>query len=246
MHPRSRAAILRPTSAWTATVVVSAAIVVVVALALAIGWVATLTTRAATSSLPANVHELDLEVDSGPAVIEGSSAPSIQVRRIDSDAFGHAARERRTLTGGVLHIESRCPRVVVGSCGASYEVAVPESVTVHVRTRAGDVRITGFSGNASVQTASGDIDIEAYCGFDLSASSETGSVHVATACAPQELDLSTGSGDAAALVPPGRYRVLAGSGTGQAHVSGVIRDARAPFTLSVHSGRGSVTIEGGL
>jgi hypothetical protein len=49
-----------------------------------------------------------------------------------------------------------------------------------------------------------------------------------------------------ALVPPGRYRIGASSGSGHERVSGLKGDPAAPFTIDAHSGSGSVTVEGGL
>jgi DUF4097 and DUF4098 domain-containing protein YvlB len=135
---------------------------------------------------------------------------------------------------------------VLGSCSASYEVAVPQGVTVDVHTDAGGIRMNGVSGDASVRTRSGDVDVEAYCGFHLSAESESGNLTVVTACPPQSLRLQTGSGDAAALVPPGRYRIAAVSGGRRQQVTGVNDDPTSTFTITVESGSGAVSVEGGL
>jgi hypothetical protein len=119
-------------------------------------------------------------------------------------------------------------------------------VAVRVRTTDGDVRITGFRGAAAVQTGTGNVDVEAYCGFELAARTGSGDVRIAAACSPQHLVVTTSRGNATALVPPGRYRISASSGAGEPHVSGVIGDPRAPFTIEMHSRRGSVWIGGGL
>ena len=231
---------------WNAAVGVSTAIVVALALALGIGWMASHQSHTATYSVGGPLTKVNLTVSSGDAVIVGSSSSTLQVKRTDEYAFGRSASERRSLTRGVLTIVSRCPKIVVGSCSESYELEVPQSVAVRVRTDGGSVRMTGFSGDTSISTHAGDVDVEAYCGFSLSARSGRGSLHAATACAPQRLDLATGSGNAVALVPPGHYRVGASSGIGHEQVAGVVRDEHAPFTIDVHSGSGSVQVEGGL
>ncbi len=187
---------------------------------------------------------MNLKLSSGNVVIVGSGSPTVAVRRTDDYAFGHPAREHRSYSGGTLTVTSACPRIVVGSCSASYEVAVPETVNVNVVTTSGSVRLDGFRGSGSVQTNSGNVDAEAYCGFNLSAVSSSGDLHVATACSPQQLQLHTGSGHAVALVPPGRYQIEASGHP--LRVSGVTRDPSAPFSLVVHSGSGSATIGGGL
>jgi hypothetical protein len=225
---------------------VSAAIVTLVVLATGAGWLATLHSKIVKYVVAGPVKRLELAVYSGDAVIVGTQSTTLEVRRTDQYSFGHVARERRSLADGVLQISSRCPKIVVGSCSASYELAVPETVMVSVHTTDGNVRLEGFRGTAVIQTGAGDVNIVAYCGFDLAASTRSGDVRVAAACSPANLQLRTRSGDAVALVPPGRYRISTTSGAGPAHVSGVIRDPRAPFTIDVRSRSGTVVIGGGL
>lgn len=231
---------------WNAAIALSTAIVVACALALGIGWLASRRSHTVTYSVGAPLTKVSLTVSSGDAVIVGSSSSTLQVKRTEAYAFGRSAHESRSLAHGVLSIVSGCPKIVLGSCAESYELEVPQSVAVQVKTKDGDVRMTGFSGDTTISTQAGNVDVEAYCGFSLSARSSRGSLHAATACAPQRLDLATGSGNAAALVPPGRYRIGASSGIGRVHVGGVVKDERAAFTIDVHSGSGSVDVEGGL
>jgi hypothetical protein len=237
---------MRNLRGWNAVVAASAAVVVLVVIVSGIWWLVSVRSPMASYSVMNQLTQVDLQLSSGDAAIVGSSSPAVQVRRTDSYSFGHSARERRWVRGGVLHITSRCPRIVLGSCSASYELAIPEGVTVHVRTQSGAVSMTGFNGDATVTTGSGDVDVEAYCGFHLSAASGSGNLHVATACTPQSLKLLTGSGDATALVPPGRYRIAATSGERRQRVTGVKDDPTAPFTIVVNSARGAVAVEGGL
>jgi DUF4097 and DUF4098 domain-containing protein YvlB len=231
---------------WQAAVAVSAAIVTLVVLGMGAGWLATLHSKTTRYSVAAPLTRVELVVSSGDAQIVGTQSTTLEVRRTDKYAFGHQATEQRSLTRGVLRISSRCPKVVVGSCSASYELAVPETVTVDVRTTDGDVRLEGFRGTASVQTGAGNVNVDAYCGFDLSATTGSGDVRIAAACSPAHLEVRTSSGDAVAMVPPGRYRIRAASGSGPPRVSGVTSDPRAPFTIDMSSRTGNVTIGGGL
>ena len=123
---------------------------------------------------------------------------------------------------------------------------MPETVTVDLHTAGGNVRLTGFRGTAVVQTRAGNVNVDAYCGFDLAAITGSGDVRIAAACSPAHLQVRTSSGDAVALVPPGRYRINTASGSGPPRVNGVINDPRAPFTIDMRSRSGRVTIGGGL
>lgn len=229
---------------WSAAVALSGAAIAIAAIAIGAGWVFSHHSRTATYTSSGPVKQVSLQLNSGNATIVGSPSAQVEVRRTDRYAFGHHAHERRTLTNGSLAVSSSCPRIIVGSCSASYVLAVPETATVEVRTTSGDVHLENFRGTASVRTGSGSVDAEAYCGFGISAASGSGNLHVAAACAPQYLQLHTGSGDASAQVPPGRYSIEAGGA--HRRVQGVTVDPEAPFTLDLHSGSGSVAIGGGL
>jgi hypothetical protein len=225
---------------------VSAATVTLVVLATGVGWLATLHSATSQYAISAPLTHVELSVSSGDALIVGTQSTNLKVRRTDRFSFGHAAREQRSLADGVLRISSHCPKVVLGSCSASYQLAVPETVTVDVQTTAGSIRLTGFRGTAVVQTRAGNVNVDAYCGFDLAAITESGDVRIAAACSPAHLRVRTSSGDAVALVPPGRYRISTASGSSPPRVNGVISDQRAPFTIDMRSRTGSVTIGGGL
>ncbi|MGI8430198.1 MAG: DUF4097 family beta strand repeat-containing protein [Solirubrobacteraceae bacterium] len=237
---------LRRLRGWPAAVVASAVVVAVALLALGVDWLATRHSGITAYAVTRPLTRIELRLSSGTARIVGDSSSIVQVRRADEFSFGHGASERRSLVDGVLRIFSRCPRIILGSCSASYELAVPESVAVNVQSTSGDVRLTGFRGGAAVQTRSGNVNVDAYCGFTLSAKSVSGNVRVTTACAPERLELRSGSGNATALVPPGRYQIRASSGTGGQRVSGVVSSPTAPFTIDVHSTSGNVAVEGGL
>lgn len=231
---------------WHVVVAASAVIITAAALLTGVGWLASAQSRTLSYSVGGALSRIDLQLSAGDVAFVGSSSPALQVRHTDSYAFGHSAKERRWMAGGVLHIVSSCPRIVLGSCSASYELAVPEGVAVQVRTGSGSVTMDGFNGDARVDTRSGDVDIAAYCGFHLSATSDSGNLHVTTACPTQSLRLQSGSGDVTARVPPGHYRITAISGARHETMAGVNNDPSAPFTIDVSSAAGAVAVEGGL
>ncbi len=224
----------------------SVAVLAVLTVALAVDWVASRRTRTTVYAAPATISRVELDLASGSADVVGARGEAIRVERTDRYAFGHPAVERRTIAAGVLRVSSRCPRILVGACSASYRLTVPADVSVGVTTGAGHVRLDGFSGNAQLRSTSGEIAVDAFCGLELSATSGSGDVRVISACAPERLDVRTGSGDATAIVPPGHYRVAAQAPSGRLHVRGVLASATAPFALAVASRTGAVTVAGGL
>ena len=152
---------------WNAAVLASAALLALLVLVTGVGWLASQRSRTTSYAISSPLTRIDLHLSSGRAVIVGASSPAVEVRRTDDFAFGHSARSSvRSLarccgsTRGVRGSSS-------ASCSASYEIAVPESVAVNVQTTAGDVRVTDFRGAAALETHSGNVDVEAYCGFNL-------------------------------------------------------------------------------
>jgi hypothetical protein len=119
---------------------------------------------------------------------------------------------------------------------------VPENVPVSVRADEGSIRLEDYRGSASLMTGDGSIVVDAFCGHALRASSTRGTIVASASCSPERLELRSGSGDVAATVPRGRYRVEATSGTGSARVRGVAVDPSAPWEIQAVSTGGDVSV----
>lgn len=232
---------------WDAVVAASVAVLGLVGAAIAVGWLVSYRSDDRVFDAPAGVARVELRVQSGSVTVVGGNATSqVRLRRLETSAFGHTPTERRSLTGGVLRLASGCPRVIAGDCAASYRLTVPDNVDVNVTTESGSVRFAGFHGSARIHTKSGDVKVSAFCGFRLAAATGSGRIQAIAACAPKSLELSSVSGDANAVVPPGRYRVTASSNTGRRRVAGLLSRPAARFSIDVRSRSGDVTVGGGL
>jgi hypothetical protein len=231
---------------WDAAVALSVAVLAVVGLSFGLGWIFSSRSESTAFSASAEVTRVVLRVGSGDVVVDGGTGLDVRVRRTDSSAFGRRPIERRTVRGGTLTVDSRCPRVVVGGCSAGYHVSAPGDISVDVTTGSGRVLYRGFHGSARIRTGSGDVNVDAFCGFGLSVASRSGEVSTIAACAPKALALASETGDVTAVVPPGRYRVRASSVTGRRRVSGLQPSARARFGIDARSTSGNVRVAGGL
>jgi hypothetical protein len=220
-------------------------VLLLAALGLGIWWAATKETRIATYRVTGSLTRVEIDVRSGGAEITDASGSAVEVRRTDRFAFGRPARERRTLTNGVLRIASRCPRVVVGSCTSDYRVALPENVPVVVRSGDGDVHVGAFRGSADIQSGSGNVIVDGFCGFALSIKTASGDARATATCSPQSLNVRSSTGDIQATVPAGSYRLDAESTNGRTDVSGIQRSADAPYEVQALSDSGDVTVRGG-
>jgi len=236
---------LRRITPWGLVLMGSAMTLLIAGAVLVALWLSSTETRTASSHLPASLGGIELHVQSGDVAIVGGSQTGVSISSSDRSVFGHGPRERRSLRGGILRISSGCPRMVVGSCSASYRVDVPNDVPISIRIEHGDIRLDGYRGSADIATDTGAINVEGYCGFVLGAASASGDVTVSTACSPERLTLRSDSGDVSATVPPGRYRIQAASNAGATSVRGLVDDGGAPWAIQALSNRGNVRLSAG-
>ena len=232
-------------SRWALALIGSVAALVAAAIVLGILWLSSVRTSTASARMPASLQGLELRVDQGDVTIVGGSHDGVSISHSDRSAFGHGPRERRSVTAGILHLSSSCPRLVLGSCAANYRVDLPNDVPISIRTEQGDIRLDSYRGSADIATDTGTINVDGFCGFVLGAASASGDVAVSSACSPERLTLRSESGDVSATVPPGNYRIQAASNAGPATVRGLVDDGGAPWAIQALSNTGRVRVSAG-
>jgi hypothetical protein len=238
----SRASRLSP---WGRLVAVSAAVVAGAVIGLGIWAVADQHERRVTYTVRGMLNGVALDVGDADVLVVGAGpGEAVGVEHVDRYAFGHDARTRRSVEGGVFRVRSRCPRTALQRCSVRYRVTVPDNLPLTVRTATGHVTLRGYRGSALVVTGDGDVDVTGFCGFSLQARAEGGGdVRAATACAPQRLTLRSTTGAVRAQVPTGRYRVEASTAHGAPAVRGIASDPDAPFAIQALSSSGPVVVE---
>jgi hypothetical protein len=219
-----------------------AAILVAVAATLAIWWAASRETRTTTYRVLGDLAAIQLDLGRADVEIDGG-ATAVEVRRVDRFAYGAPSRERRSVTAGTLSISSRCPDQVLGSCRASYRLAVPDNVPLEIQTSSGTVNVTGVRASVTINTGSGAIAASGFCGFLLRATSDSGDVRALSECSADRLELRSRAGDVRAVVPSGRYQIDAQSDTGSSRVRGLTNAPDAPFQIQALSTSGDVSVE---
>jgi hypothetical protein len=229
-------------AAWWWLVAACAAILVAVAATLAIWWAASRETRTTTYRVLGDLAAIQLDLGRADVEIDGG-ATAVEVRRVDRFAYGAPSRERRSVTAGTLSISSRCPDQVLGSCRASYRLAVPDNVPLEIQTSSGTVNVTGVRASVTINTGSGAIAASGFCGFLLRATSDSGDVRALSECSADRLELRSRAGDVRAVVPSGRYQIDAQSDTGSSRVRGLTNAPDAPFQIQALSTSGDVSVE---
>jgi len=239
-------ALTRHASSWGWLVTVSAFALLSAVLVMVVWWGATTEERTGTYVVRGTVNGVTLDIgDADVDIVGGGTQAALQVSRTDRFAFGHPAEAQRVVREGTLHLRSRCPATLVGSCSSAYRLRVADNVPVTVRTTSGDVTSSGYRGSAQVDTSSGNVSFNGWCGFNLQIRAVTGSVRAVAACSPERLQLRSRRGDVDALVPPGRYRVDAESDEGSRGVRGVDEADDAPFQIQALSTSGDVSVGSG-
>jgi len=232
-------------SQWAVLLICSAAVLVIAGAIIGVMWLSSMSTTTASSRVAESLLGIELRVQSGDVAIVGGSQTGVAISRDDRSVFGHRPREQRSISSGILSITSSCPKLVIGSCSASYRIAVPNDVPVSIRTEHGSIRLDGYHGSADLATDSGAIDVEGYCGFVLGAASASGDVSVSSSCSPERLTLRSDSGNIAATVPAGNYRIQAASNDGSTTIRGLVDDGGAPWAIEALSNTGSVRVSEG-
>jgi DUF4097 and DUF4098 domain-containing protein YvlB len=228
-------------------VIGSVVLLLAAAVSLAAVWAATRTTTSTdyTAIVPAPLLRVEIQVAEGDIEILGGPTPDVLVNRTDSSVFGHSPEETRRIDNGVVRIESSCPRLVVGSCAADYQLTVPETAQLVIVAEHGDVRLTAYSGSVRLSAPDGDLTVEAFCGPLLDATARGGDIAVVATCPPKRMTLLTTTGDVDARVPPGRYSVDVKTISGRTTILGVADEPDAARRVQVLSNSGDVTVTAG-
>jgi hypothetical protein len=232
---------------WGVLVATSGAILLTAVGGLTLWWAATYDedTTSLTARLPSTLLGIELTVARGDVEIVAGGQEDVLISRTEWSAYGHRPRERRAILDGVLRIESSCASLVLGSCAADYQLAVPENVPVTISAERGDVRLGAFRGTARVSTRGGSIFVDAFCGFLLHATARGGDINVGAACSPERIELRTDTGDVRVAVPSATYNIDAETNGGRLNVRGLVHADGAPFAIQALSNSGNVTVEAG-
>ena len=204
-------ALSRHASSWGWLVTVSAFALLTAGLVMAVWWAATDEERTSTYQVRGSVTAITLDIgEADLQIVGGGGQAALQVSHTDRYSFNHPAESERVVRDGELRLRSRCPAALIGSCSSAYRLRVPDNVPVRVRTTSGDVSSSGYRGSATVDTTSGSVDFDGWCGFNLQVRADVGDVRAVASCTPQRaaaaLARRLGAGARAARPLPRRRR----------------------------------------
>jgi hypothetical protein len=247
---------------WIAVAVVTA-LVVVVPLGVRIWGRLIRQTRTDTVAYRHPIRALEIDSPDSAVTIGAGPAGQVSVRRTLTWALSRP-QVRQTWDGDTLRIDVTCRRAELYSgleCGTALDLRVPADVAVrasvtsgeidvrniagalHLRTKAGVVRMTGVSGGIWARSGSGMITGAALTAPKVDAGVTSGEIRLGFTGAPEQVAAAATSGTVSIGVPPGfRYRVGGRTGSGFRHVDPGLVDAGSSRAITLTSGSGAVTL----
>ncbi|MEV0148938.1 MULTISPECIES: DUF4097 family beta strand repeat-containing protein [unclassified Nonomuraea] len=188
------------------------------------------------------VQQLHLRSGNGDVTVTESNAAYVSVTETlywsnDKPRAGHKVE------GDTLSVYYDC-QSSWGSCGVNYKVEIPKGLRVNLDAGSGDLTLRSLTGPVDLKAGSGDIAGNGLGGKKLFAETGSGDIDLKYAVAPDSVELSVGSGNAALTVPDETYDVYTKVDSGDASIS-VKDDNSSPRKISLTAGSGDVTVSAG-
>lgn len=215
------------------------------------------TTETDTTVLTGEVRRADVRVTGSVEVTTGA-VDRVEVSRRSS--FGVTApRTTVELTDGLLTVHVECVGGLSVICTNRVELVVPADVSlsisalgVDVSDVTGDVEIDSGAGSVDLERLGGELDISvgggSVDGADLrsqrvQADAGAGSVDLAFATPPEDVEATSGAGSVRVWLPPGEeaYRVDVDAGAGSDVVT-VRTDQTSDRVVRANAGAGNVEV----
>ena len=193
---------------------------------------------------PAPVSDVAIDVDTGGVTVDGGADSALTARITRGYAFWGPQVTTRA-AGGTVTMTGDCPLLgVITACSADFDVVAPADATVHAKSTAGSVMVTGISGPVTAESTAGGVAVLRSRAPSVTASSTAGDVRVESLGTPNMVTASTSAGGVTVEVPGGAYKVEASATAGDVTVTGVTRDDAATHVIRASATAGDVTTSG--
>jgi len=197
------------------------------------------TPPASTFTVTARVSTVVIDGGASSITVTGSDRDTVLVSEQLSYTKTPPTTSRQ-LAGSTLTLTYSCTAQLV--CGVAYDVQVPLTVAVTVRTRAGAITLTGLGGPVSAQTDAGLITAWGLSSPTAELKSNAGGIDAAFSVAPASVAASTNVGPITLTVPGSvSYKVSTHTFVGSSTVT-VRKSAASSHVINASSDLGSITI----
>jgi hypothetical protein len=201
-----------------------------------------------TMSFTAAVHQIQVSLDNGNAVIHPAAPGSATVVRTRTTSAFRTPTHSESISDGVLTVNGSCTGgwVIADTCSVDVDIAVAVGTTVRADSDNGNVAVTGIDGpvvisssngdlrvsraggSVSMNTDNGDVNADRLTGGTVTGHSDNGDVHLRFTAAPGRVSATSSNGDIRVEVPNVQhgYRVQASTSNGDRSVT--VRSRRRP------------------
>jgi DUF4097 and DUF4098 domain-containing protein YvlB len=191
------------------------------------------------------VAALHVEADSGSVQVVGSDRRDIRVtERLswhnDKPATSHEVR------ADTLELAFTCPTTwgwgAVGTtCDVSYQVEVPEHLSVKVTSDSGDLTLKTLSGSLAATSDSGAIRTIGLTGKQVTTKTDSGDMTLTFTGQPDKVTTVTDSGQTVIHVPQGPYNIVAKTDSGTKDIKAA-GDSSAKRSIELSSDSGDLQV----
>ena len=186
--------------------------------------------------------------DVGDVVVHAGPAGQIRVVRTWHWSASRPADAATPLTGpadshGTATIDNRCGGGFgFDNCSVDLDITMPPETALQISITTGDVRVDGSAGPLQVRSATGDITATGLRTADPVLEAGVGDVSAHFAAPPDEVHVSSTTGDVVVGVPAGQeYLVRARTSTGDPTIS-VATSTTSSRTIDATTHAGDVSV----
>ncbi|MGW1076233.1 DUF4097 family beta strand repeat-containing protein [Streptomyces sp. NPDC002537] len=195
-----------------------------------------------TYTVDGKVTVVDAETSGGNITVVPVDAASGPVRVTEKYEYsGQKPDPQHSLQDGRFRLRRDDCGGNERKCVVSFEVAVPRTAAVDLRTSGGDISVRGTSGEIAAHTSGGDITIEDCTAKKATARTSGGNVSATFTATPDQVDGGTSGGNVEIRVPRGSYAVDASTKGGDRKVT-IPTDDRSAHSVKAHTKGGDVTV----
>lgn len=182
----------------------------------------------------AEVDAIDLTLGSGDVRIEAGAGPV----ELEGSFGGVGGELVHRVEDGVLVVSQRCRL-----CGGELTLTAPARTRVAVDLGSGELVVIGMRGPLDADVGAGSIDVRDHGDGAVAVSTGAGDVALSFADEPESVRVLLSTGDAAVVVPAGRYALDLRAEAGAVDVSGVTDDPAGP-PITIEVAVGAITLRG--
>jgi DUF4097 and DUF4098 domain-containing protein YvlB len=186
------------------------------------------------------VDRLDVDSQDGDVEVRAGDGPV----RVTETVHYRGAKPSTThaVEGGTLDLRNDDCAGPRFNCSVAYLVELPAGTAVKVRTSSGEIRLSGLTGDVTVDTSAGEISGTGLGSAHTLAHTSAGKITLRYTAAPSAVDAKTSAGEVdIRLAGAESYAIDADTRAGHTRIE-VPTDPAATRKISAHSSAGGITI----